>query len=584
MISVGRLSNNFLFLFCTLLLLLGGCTTTPLSNQSLQQQHLDLEEEDAVTGEEQVDIACSYFYFLWACHAENNKEYNEAQEAYEKALICDPDSRYVLRKLPLLLIKMGKYQGAAQWLRKIIADNPDDIQDRLLLARLDVRNNEIEEAIQLYKEIIELTPEDETVLLRLGFIYSQQNRYNEAEKTFRQALAQNHESLFAHLYLARLATQKGDYIGAATWYEKALDLNWSADLAIELAEFFGVLGKYDRVEALYRSVLEQTPDDEQASLGLVHTLLLQDREEDALQELRRLRELSQEPEHIDMIISRLFLRSGKLDEAAEILEPIVQDNESSEAAYMLAVIRYEKKNFTQALEILQKILPDSDSYQDSISLQVRILLEEKQEHQAIAMLKQILTDEVGNTPALYALLASLYMEQNQIEEGYKTIQDALNRYPDNEQLYFEYGLLLEQDGKQQQAIVSMEKVLELQPDHAEALNYLGYTWADNNVNLEKALQYIQQSLTLKPNNGFIRDSLGWVYFRLGKLDKAVEEILGALELEPDDPNIYEHLGDIYRAQGKNEDARKAYQKAGELFVDQDKKLRIQEKTDGLQGE
>ncbi len=128
----------------------------------------------------------------------------------------------------------------------------------------------------------------------------------------------------------------------------------------------------------------------------------------------------------------------------------------------------------------------------------------------------------------------------------------------------------------------MEKVLELQPNHAEALNYLGYTWADNNVNLEKALEYIQKSIALKPGNGYIRDSLGWVYFRLGQLDMAVQEILEALKLEPNDPHIYEHLGEIYHAQGKESEALKAYQKAEELFVDQSKKLRMQEKINELQ--
>ncbi len=581
MIPVSRSVICFLILPCILLLLLGACATSPLPETSIEKRFI-LDEETVLT-EEQADLSCSYFYFLWAIHAENNKQFSEAQEAYEKALICDPDSRYVLHKLPILLIKMGKYKGAAQWLRKIIADNPDDITNRLLLAHLDVRNNEMEEAAQLYREVIRLNPDDESVLLRLGVLYSRQNRPSDAEKTFKQALARNPESLFAHLYLARLAVQTGNLDTAAAWYEKALTLHWSADLALELAEFYGVLKKYDRVEGLYRTVLDKTPDDEQASLGLVHTLLLLDQEEAALKELQRLRELSKNPLQIDMITSRLFLRSGKLDKAAKILEPIVNRDESPEAAYMLAVIRYEEKAFEQALDVLQKIPPDSKVFQDSISLHIRILMEKKLVGQAVALLKQVLAEEGGNTPALYGLLASLYMELGQLQEGYAILQEALEIYPNNEQLYFEYGLLLEQEGKQQQAIISMEKVLELQPNHAEALNYIGYTWADNNMNLEKALEYIQQSIALKPGNGYIRDSLGWVYFRLGQLDKASREILEALKLEPNDPHIYEHLGEIYRAQGKESEALKAYQKAEELFVDQSKKLRMQEKINELQG-
>ena len=135
---------------------------------------------------------------------------------------------------------------------------------------------------------------------------------------------------------------------------------------------------------------------------------------------------------------------------------------------------------------------------------------------------------------------------------------------------------------QQQAISHMEKVLELKPDHAEALNYLGYTWAENNVNLEQALEYIQKSMNLKPGSGYIQDSLGWVYFRMGKLDLAIKEILAALLLEPNDPNIYEHLGDIYQKQGKKRKAEEAYIKAEQLFTTKIGKNRMQEKLNELQ--
>jgi Flp pilus assembly protein TadD len=134
---------------------------------------------------------------------------------------------------------------------------------------------------------------------------------------------------------------------------------------------------------------------------------------------------------------------------------------------------------------------------------------------------------------------------------------------------------------QQEAISRMEKVLELKPDHAEALNYLGYTWAENNVNLEQALEYIQKSMSLKPDSGYIQDSLGWVYFRMGKFNLAIKEILAALLLEPNDPNIYEHLGDIYNEQGKKKKAKEAYTKAEQLFTTESSKNRMQEKINGL---
>jgi Tfp pilus assembly protein PilF len=128
----------------------------------------------------------------------------------------------------------------------------------------------------------------------------------------------------------------------------------------------------------------------------------------------------------------------------------------------------------------------------------------------------------------------------------------------------------------------MEKVVELQPDHIDALNYLGYTWAENNTHLEKALAYIKKAIALKPDNGYILDSLGWVYFRMGELEKAKTELERALALEPKDPYIHEHMGDIYLATGQKQKAKEAYRQAMEMFKDQKKKEKMQQKIDAAQ--
>ncbi len=579
-----KLNSNFLLYLSLLSLVLlscGGCSSVTPENISLEQ-HLIPEEITQPHTSDNSDSSCSYFYFLWGTHAENNNHYIEAEEAFEKALICDPDSRYILRRLPILLIKMGKPQGAAKWLRTAIVKYPDDMQDRLLLARLDIRNNEIEEAITLYTELIEMSPEDETLFIRLGFLYSEQHQYVEAEEAFLKTLQLNPESMFAHLYLARLASQTGDTKLAEKWYQKTLKINWSVDLVIEIAEFYEKQKDYKKVEQQYRSILKKTPKETRAGLGLVHILLLQEKEDDALDVLQDLRKSSDDPAQIDILTARLYLRSKKLDKAADTLIPLAVHQGDPEATYMLAVIRYQQQNLEGAMTLLRTIEQEADHFEDGIYLQVRILMDRQQGTHAIELLNKTLQDEEFGSPGLYSLLASLYMEQKQIEKGYELLDAALIRYPDNATLYFEYGLLREQDGSQQQAIALMEKVLEIDPDHAEALNFLGYTWADNNINLDKALEYVLKAIRLKPGNGYIQDSLGWVYFRMGKFDRATKEILKALELEPNDPNIYEHLGDIYLEQGQKINAIQAYENAAELFQKDGDKARILKKIRFIQ--
>lgn len=529
--------------------------------------------------DESRDLSCSYFYFLWGTHAESNKKYSEAQEAYEKALICDPDADFVLRKLPVLLLKMEKQLAAAQWLREAIKKNPSDIDSQLLLARLDVNSGNTDEAIQIYEKILEFAPDNNTVRLRLGYLYSQQGRYQEGEKTIKVLLTKEPDSYFALLYLARLAVQSGDFNTAATLYEKILALSWSQDLVYEMTEFYGMREQYQRVDELYASILKKEPENERAALGRVHALLLQNRDKEALAELAGIRAFSSKPTNIDLISSRVFIRTKNFDKANALLEKILAKKESSAARYMLAVIRYENNKREAALAHLRKITHGDEEFENSIVLQTKILSDLKRIPEAIALVRKLIDNPSRRQPLYFNLLAGIYVNQEQLASGHEILKKGIELYPDNVQLFFEYGLLLEQEGKQNEAIASMEKVVELQPDHIDALNYLGYTWAENNTHLEKALEYIKKAIALKPDNGYILDSLGWVYFRMGELEKARTELEHALTLEPKDPYIHEHMGDIYLATGQKQKAKEAYRQAMEMFKDQKMKEKMQQKID-----
>ncbi|MDP3694819.1 MAG: tetratricopeptide repeat protein, partial [Desulfocapsaceae bacterium] len=359
---------------------------------------------------------------------------------------------------------------------------------------------------------------------RLGYLYSQQGRYQEGEKTIKVLLTKDPDSYFALLYLARLAVQSGDFNTAATLYEKILTLNWSQDLIYEMTEFYGMREQYQRVDELYASILKKDPENERAALGRVHALLLQNRDKEALAELAGIRAFSSKPTNIDLISSRVFIRTKNFDKANALLEKILAKKEASAARYMLAVIRYENNKREAALAHLRKITHGDEEFENSIVLQTKILSDLKRIPEAIALVRKLIDNPSRRQPLYFNLLAGIYVNQEQLASGHDILKKGIELYPDNVQLMFEYGLLLEQEGKQNEAIANMEKVVELQPDHIDALNYLGYTWAENNTHLEKALEYIKKAIALKPDNGYILDSLGWVYFRMGELEKAKKEL------------------------------------------------------------
>ncbi len=107
----------------------------------------------------------------------------------------------------------------------------------------------------------------------------------------------------------------------------------------------------------------------------------------------------------------------------------------------------------------------------------------------------------------------------------------------------------------------MQTVLKLDPDHAEALNFIGYLYADRGIHLDEAERMIKKALQLKPGNGYMIDSLGWVYFRQNRLDEAIRYLKEAAEALPEDAAISEHLGDVYIRSGQIREAVEAYEHA-----------------------
>ena len=531
--------------------------------------------------EEKTDFSCAYFYFLWGTHLEYNQDFEAALDSFEKALVCDPKADYIQKKIPILLIKMGEMEQAANWLVKGIKKDPKDKGQYLLLAHLRVQQLNREEAIQLYQEVLEKDPNDINVLLRLGILYSQQNELERAEKIFRDLLEQNTEDYFSHLYLARLLSLRQKFEEAKNEYEQALRLNWSADLVYEMVDFYSTQEKYKDVLRLYSSILTNDPENERAALGRVQTLMSLGEDQLALDELKKLQSLSKQPKKLDMAISKLLLRLGNIDEAKVILEKNRHGETAAEAAYMLALVAYQAGEYRTALSYLRGIQNNSQLHSDVVYLQVRILRDQNQPSKAISLLLKNIGDEQHRDPLFFALLSSLLQEQGKNREAMEVLLSGINFYPKNEQILFEHALLLDKLGKNTEAVASMEKVLKIHPNHPEALNFIGYIWADQNINLDKAYDYIRQASETKPDNGFIRDSLGWVLFRKGEFAKAVEELELAIKLEPDDPNIYDHYGDVLTAIGKYPEAKNAYRKALDLLDDPNKRKEILQKINAL---
>src|SRR5208337_3817105 len=176
-----------------------------------------------------------------------------------------------------------------------------------------------------------------------------------------------------------------------------------------------------------------------------------------------------------------------------------------------------------------------------------------------------------NKPEVYIYLGATYMQIKEYAKAERIFKDGLKLFPDNVDLLFNSAVLFEKTGRFDDMVTVLKRSIELDPKNAEALNYLGYSYADKGVNLKEALSLVQRAVELKPDSGYIVDSLGWVYFKMGRLEEALQALKQAVNLVKDDPVLNEHLGDVYKAMGKNADALNAWNTS----------LRFESKEEGL---
>jgi tetratricopeptide (TPR) repeat protein len=561
------------WLLCGLLFF--GFSCTPAGDFQPRPRQVENENETP-------DPGCGYFYFLWGKSAENERRYEEALQAYEKVLVCDPEADFVVRDIALLLIKLDRKREAVDWLTRFIARNPADIENRFLLAKLYAGMADFEKAITVYNEILTIN-EDQKTLLMLGSLYAQIKQYDKAQEYLERLLELNQDSYMGHYYLARLYRELRMFDNALTAYDKTLAINWSSRLAFEVAELYEQQGQFEEAGALYRRIVAEDESDETARGRLINVYLQTDKVESALEQLQEMKAYAADPKMVDFTISRLLIAKERYDEAIVVLSSLIAEDPEQYAARYLLALSYQQKGDTQvAVDLLRLIPATAEVYEDAVLLLVRIFRSEKDIPAAILVLEELLSNEKPGEMSFYVVLAAIYRENDQQEKGRASFDLAVELFPDSDELLFEYGLFLEQVGDQDGVMEKMQQALQLDPRNAAALNYVGYTWADNGVNLEQALNYIEQAVDLKPEDGFIRDSLGWVYFRLGDIDRAIKELESALELVDDDPVIYEHLGDVYLQAGEPGMALTNYEKALTFQKDEGKKESLRRKIEKLQ--
>ncbi len=492
----------------------------------------------------------------------------EAEKAFNGALQVDPDNEDAITQLAEMYAELGDSKRAIEKLKAAASKAPNE---RLLALLADQYEqlNDFKSAAEVLKQAHELAPDNGRITrgLALDLMYSDQ--LDEALQLLQQLAAQEPRDPSLPLNMSKIYAVKHNMAKAREALEKAKALD-SQNLEVRYQEV-KVLegeGKSDQAMTALKSILDDTAKRNYS-------------EREAGRRSAWLQEYG--------VLSRNAEKYQQAIEAFKQMAALGGDAAPQATVQIIDTYR-QSKDYTAALREAEAALKKYPDERIVHMEHATVLADQGKVDEAAAEMRGLVKGENDRGAyQVYLNLAQIYEKAKRYPEMGKTLDEAekaATSNDDKENIYFMRGAMYERMKKYNESEAAFRKVLEMNPDNAGALNYLGYTLADRNVRLDEAQNLVKKALELDPDNGAYLDSMGWVYYRQGKLDEAQGMLVRALERMSQDPTVHDHLGDVYLKLGKTKEAiaqwqasLKAYQSGSQSDADPDEMAKVARKLD-----
>ncbi len=231
--------------------------------------------------------------------------------------------------------------------------------------------------------------------------------------------------------------------------------------------------------------------------------------------------------------------------------------DSDAALVQLAAVAEQMRDSEKAIELYRRI-PDASPLKEASDLQLGLNLADlDRKDEAISHLKALVEANPGDMRG-YLALGGVYSSK----EDFRSAADLYDKAVEilktpgaaDWNVFYQRGIAYERLKEWPKAEPNFRKALELNPDQPQVMNYLGYSWVDQGMNLHEAMDMIKKAVDMRPSDGYIVDSLGWAYYKLGQFEDSVREMERAVSLKPEDPVLNDHLGDAYWRVGRRLEA------------------------------
>jgi tetratricopeptide (TPR) repeat protein len=492
----------------------------------------------------------------------------------------------------------SKLEEALKHLHAAFNVNPDDLSTGVTVSQLLVATGKTAEAERVLAQLVERAPDQRVLNFNYAQVLTKLGRGDQSKQYLEKAVLLDPTFGPAVLQLVDIYQKENEWTKAAGALQPLIDLDpVNVELQRQQAYFYLRGGLPDRARTAFKALVDIDPKDSRSLFYLAEALNDLEQYAEAEKLYRRL--LEESPNEPELLASFGLTEIGqkKLDEAERTFKsllalPEVPDNLKTLAQTQLALIELQRNHYDAAIAAAKSVFIFRDKPNpQAINIALEALRKQQHFAEAAAMLEP-LVDRFGADPFVNAryvemlqrsgekekaraaaatqakfgtrnviATAEAYIQTGDYDIAIALVSDALKSKPDDLDLQFELGSANERAGNTKGAERAFLTILERNPEHAATLNYLGYMWADSNVNLDRAAEMLVRAVKQDPRNGAYVDSLGWVYYRQGKLDLAEKYLTDASRLLPRDATVHEHLADVLAKRGQHQRALELYRLA-----------------------
>ncbi|TDX97756.1 tetratricopeptide repeat protein [Thiohalophilus thiocyanatoxydans] len=565
--------KNFIFIMC-LALFLAACQSPAPPEAQDDTPEPGPETSEVAAPEPEPEVATGMpipgslsgevlYYLLAAEIALQRNRMDVAVEGYSKAAQSTNDLRIIERAARIAVYARDvprALQAAEQWVQLA----PHNAEARQLLAALLVRAGRVDEAVPHFEALLDLSQGDDgeqQPYMLITSLLSKEDDQQVALETMQKLVADRGANPDAQYALAHLAMMVDDLEQAEAAIERALAgrPDWS-EAHLLRANILHRQGKSQRLLRLLRAELEERPEDVALRLFLARKLVDEEQFDAARREFDAV--LERQPGHADALYAQglLALQMEDFEQAETSFKQLIaQKLRVNEARYYLGQTAEMQEAYELALDYYTMI-DEGQHYVDARVRAAGILVERDGLAAARKHLQATRTEEMDEQLRLYLAEGELLHNAGEHEQAYQLYTTALEQMPDNSRLLYVRALTAEKLDRLEQTIADLQRIIDNEPNNAEALNALGYTLVDATDRVDEGFELIRRAYKVNPDEPAIIDSMGWAYYRQGEYDKALKYLQRAFN-KLNDGEIAAHLGEVLWVTGRRDDAREVWEEA-----------------------